>query len=262
MTVLAVPAGGFVVEPVEAARTGWDIEAGLVLVVAERRRMMNAPARARWEAGIDAQVAEAARIAEHGARVAVFVESSSAEPYEPAAAAVMGAFDRAGVLARCTVVRSGDTISTGLPEGVAAWRSPHNPPLRADSTQIVIGGVGSRARQYGPRERRERGMACEFSMSAEMWHLCTGETWWAPPGDWTDAGIAYDAARRLVALHTYDGETVAVLAPSLAAASAAVQLGRGCVVAAGSAPQAQRIAAGLAELTSTGGADAGEAGAL
>ena len=247
-----MPAGGFVVEPVEAADTGWRIEAGLVLVVVERRRMMNAPARARWEASIDAVMAEAARVAEKGARVAVFVESSSAEPFEPTPDAVVAAFERAGVMPRCTMVRVVDAAGTGLPEGVAAWRSPHNPPLRATSTQIVVGGVGSRARLYGPRERRARGMASEYSVSAEMWHLCTGDTWWAPQGDWIDGGIPHDAAKRLVALHTYEGETVAVLAPSLAAASAAIELGRGCVVAAGSEREASRIADAL---TANGGPD-------
>ena len=210
--------------------------------------MMNPYGRAKWDANIDAVVAEAARIAEHGGRIAVFVESSSAVPFEPAANAVVEAFKRAGVEPRCETVWYEDSASEGLPEGVRAWRSPHNLPQRAVSRRIVMGTVGSRARDGVPKERRERGLPHRFDMEASVWHRDTSDVWVAERDDWVDAGIPGGAASRLIALQTYEGETVAVLAASASAAVAALELGRGCVVAAGDAEQTSRIAAAVARV--------------
>ena len=243
----------FVVEGCSAVKREWRGSAALAVGLVSRRLAMYPYARGEWQSGIEDTLAAACEGVEVGGRIAVFSEGSMAQPLEPTAMPMYTAMERVGIEPRCEISWLDLGRAVGLPEGVQAWRSPHNPPSNCLQMVIAIGQVGSRAREPGPFERAEMGLSHKCTLSAREWERDIWNHWIAEMQPcWIDGGLPYEAVRRLVGLHTYEGETVLVLGASVSAAMAALDIGRGCLIAAGSESGGERVAEELAALDGDG----------
>lgn len=237
----------FLVEGCTEPKPEWRESCALAVASVSRRLAMYPYAREQWDAAVDEKVAAAAEGVEHSGRVAVFSEVSMAQPYEPSDMTVWLAMQKAGVEPRCSMRWIDAAWTAGLPEGIRAWQSPHNPPCNSFSVMITLGQVGSRAREPDPFSRAKLGLAHRSTISQREWQRDTHDVWAAEmqPG-WTEGGLPYEAVRRLVGLHTYEDDQVLILGASASAALAALHCGRSCVIAAGSEDEARRVALDIA----------------
>jgi DNA modification methylase len=173
---------------------------------------------------------ECKRVLEPGGRIAVNVANLGRKPYRSLAADVIGILQRLGLLLRGEVIwQKGEGAS-----GSCAWgsyRSPANPVLRDLTERVIIASKGRFDRALSSKARRELGLPCEVTVSADEFMAATLDLWQIPPESAKrvhhPAPFPVGLPERLIHMYTYRNDLV--IDPFLGSGStlvAAHRLGR------------------------------------
>jgi len=167
---------------------------------------------------------ECVRVLEPGARLAVNVANLGRKPYRSLAGDVTTILqDDLGLLLRGEIVWVKGEGATGS----CAWgsfRSAANPVLRDLSERVVITSKGRFDRALSRKEREERSLPFENSISREEFMEATLDVWKLRPESARRVGhpapFPVELPERLIHLYTYLGDVV--LDPFLGSGSTAV----------------------------------------
>jgi site-specific DNA-methyltransferase (adenine-specific) len=168
--------------------------------------------------------AECVRTLEPGGRIAVNVANLGRRPYRSLSADVIGILqDDLGLLLRGELIWYKQRGSSGS----CAWGSfqrPANPVLRDLTERVVIASKGRFDRAIPARQRQERGLPSEATMTREDFMEDTLDVWEIPPESAQRVGhpapFPLELPARLIDLYTYRGDLV--LDPFLGSGSTAV----------------------------------------
>ena len=238
----------FLVEGCTAPKPEWGgwAAAALAVMAVNPELAVYPYATDEWTRETASMLAGVAEAVEHGGRVAVFAQQPMAQPYEPISGPVCAAMRRASIEPRGEIAWL-EPLVAGPTQDASAEPSPHDPPMWASAATIVVGSVGSRTRHPDPYWRAELQLRWRRDISDQEWQRDTQSIWTAEMHSvWTEAGMPYEAVRRLVRLHTYPTEEVLVMGASASASIAALEAGRHCKIAAGTKAQAHRVALDIA----------------
>lgn len=175
--------------------------------------------------------AECRRVLEPGGRIAVNIANLGRKPYRSLSADVTAILqDDLGLLLRGEIL----WVKGKGANGSCAWgsyASAANPVLRDVTERIVVASKGRFDRALSRRERAERGLPFEDTISPADFREWTLDTWYFPPESARRVGhpapFPVELPRRAIELFTYRGDTV--LDPFAGAgqvALAAVESGR------------------------------------
>ena len=167
---------------------------------------------ADYLAMLEAVFAECVRTLEPGGRIAVNVANLGRKPYRSLSGDVAWILqDRLRLLLRGEVV----WIKARGATGSCAWGSfqqPANPVLRDLSERIVIAGKGRFNRALSQRQRAERGLPSEASISRDEFMEATTDLWEIAPESASRVGhpapFPVELPERLIHLYTYRGDLV------------------------------------------------------
>ena len=233
----------FVVEGCKAPQPKWRGAAALAVMAVNPGLTVYPYTTDEWTREIENTLPRVADAVKYGGQVAVFAEPTIAQPYEPIVVALRAAMRKADIdpqgeiewIAPARLAEPSDVSQT--------WRSPHDSPMSSTNTAIVMGSVGFRARDPGPRDQARLRLPHRYDISDVERRPGTQQIWPAEMhGPWTEAGLPHEAVQRLVQLHTRRPDTVLVLGASTSAGIATLQAGRRCLIAAGDDTQALRVA--------------------
>lgn len=180
---------------------------------------------------LESVFAECARVLEPGGRIAVNVANLGRKPYRSLAADITEILqDRLKLLLRGEVVWLKARGSTGS----CAWgtfQRPANPVLRDLTERVIVAGKGRFDRAVSAKERHEKEMPCDSSLSRDEFMEATTDLWEIPPESATRVGhpAPFPVALpvRLINLFTYYGDLVLdPFAGSGTTAVAALRTGR------------------------------------
>jgi len=161
---------------------------------------------------------------EPGGRIAVNVANLGRKPYRSLSADVITILqDDLGLLLRGEVIWQ-KAHGAG---GSCAWgsfRSPQNPVLRDVTERVIIAGKGRFDRAIPRKQRQERGLPSESTITSEEFLEATIDVWDIPSEIATRVGhpapFPVDLPRRLIELYTYKRDLV--LDPFMGSGSTAV----------------------------------------
>ena len=167
---------------------------------------------AAYLAMLEEVLAECVRKLEPGGRIAVNVANLGRKPYRSLSGDVASILqDRLRLLLRGEVI----WIKARGATGSCAWGSfqrPANPVLRDLSERIVIAGKGRFDRAVSPRERFERRLPSEASISRDEFMEATTDLWEIAPESASRVGhpapFPIELPERLIHLYTYRGDLV------------------------------------------------------
>ncbi len=155
---------------------------------------------------------ECRRVLEPGGRIAVNVANLGRKPYRSLSGDVTTILqDDLGFLLRGEIV----WVKGKGANGSCAWgsyASAANPVLRDLTERIVVASKGRFDRALARRERAERGLPSENTISPEHFREWTLDTWHFPPESAKRVGhpapFPAELPRRLIELFTYRGDAV------------------------------------------------------
>ena len=161
---------------------------------------------------LEAVFAECVRTLEPGGRLAVNVANLGRKPYRSLAADVVTILqDRLRLLLRGEVVWVKGRGSTGS----CAWGSfqqPGNPVLRDLTERVVVASKGRFSRALSPRQRQQRGLPWDSSLTRDEFMEATTDVWELPPERATQVGhpapFPIALPERLIHLYTYRDDLV------------------------------------------------------
>jgi site-specific DNA-methyltransferase (adenine-specific) len=152
-----------------------------------------------------------ARKLEPGGRIAVNVANLGRRPYRSQAADVLRIFEDLGLLLRGEIIWKKGEGSNGS----TAWGSfqkPSNPVFRDITERVVVASKGRFDRAISSRERAERGLPAEGSITKEAFMRDTKDVWELAPESATRVGhpapFPVALPGRLIDLYTYYGDLV------------------------------------------------------
>ncbi len=156
--------------------------------------------------------AECRRVLEPGGRIAVNVANLGRKPYRSLSGDVTTILqDDLGFLLRGEIV----WVKGKGANGSCAWgsyASAANPVLRDLTERIVVASKGRFDRALARRERAERGLPSENTISPAHFREWTLDTWHFPPESAKRVGhpapFPVELPRRLIELFTYQGDAV------------------------------------------------------
>jgi DNA modification methylase len=156
--------------------------------------------------------AECVHKLEPGGRIAVNVANLGRRPYRSLSADVIGILqDDLGLLLRGEVI----WLKARGASGSCAWgsfRSPSNPVLRDTTERVIVACKGRFDRALSARERAERGLPSEATITREEFMQNTLDVWEIPPERATRVGhpapFPVELPARLIQLYTYRGDVV------------------------------------------------------
>ena len=237
----------FLVAGCTAPDPRWRGQAALAVLAVNLELAAYPYATNEWTRKTGNMLAGIADAVEHGGRIAVFTQQWTAQPHQPIGGPVCAAMNQAGIEPRGEIAWLEPAPVTRPTQDAKAQPSPHDPPMSASTATIVVGSIGSRTRHPDPQQRAQLRLPCRSDISDQEWHRDTQSIWTAEMHSaWTEAGMPYEAVRRLVRLHTYPTETVLVMGASASASIAALEAGRHCKIAAGNEAQTHRVAQAIA----------------
>jgi len=156
--------------------------------------------------------AECVRKLEPGGRIAANVANLGRRPYRSLSADVIGILqDDLGLLLRGEII----WLKARGASGSCAWgsfRSPSNPVLRDLTERVIVASKGRFDRALSPKERAERGLPYEATITREDFMQSTLDVWEIPPERATRVGhpapFPVELPARLIQLYTYRGDVV------------------------------------------------------
>ena len=156
--------------------------------------------------------AECVRKLEPGGRIAVNVANLGRKPYRSLSADVIHILqDRLKLLLRGEVIWQKAKGANGN----CAWgsyRKPSNPVLRDLTERVIIASKGRFCRTLSQKERRERELPSETSITAEEFMEATTDIWSFQPESATRVGhpapFPVELPRRLIELYTYEEDLI------------------------------------------------------
>jgi len=156
--------------------------------------------------------AECVHKLEPGGRIAVNVANLGRRPYRSLSADVIGILqDDLGLLLRGEII----WLKARGASGSCAWgsfRSPSNPVLRDLTERVIVACKGRFDRALSARERAERGLPSEATITREDFMQNTLDVWEIPPERATRVGhpapFPVELPARLIQLYTYRGDVV------------------------------------------------------
>jgi modification methylase len=157
-------------------------------------------------------LAECCRVLEPGGRIAVNVANLGRKPYRSLSADVTSILqDDLGFLLRGEIV----WVKGKGANGSCAWgsyASAANPVLRDLTERIVVASKGRFDRAIARRERAERGLPSEDTISPSQFREWTLDTWYFPPESAKRVGhpapFPVELPRRMIELFTYRDDVV------------------------------------------------------
>lgn len=172
--------------------------------------------------------AECRRVLEPGGRIAVNVANLGRKPYRSLESDVLRILqDDLRLLPRGVIV----WLKGKGASGSCAWGSymkPSNPTLRDLTERVVVVSKGRFDRAVPWRQRQERGLPWEATITRDEFLAATLDVWEIPPASATRVGhpapFPVELPERLIHLYTYRGDTV--LDPFAGACTTAVAAAR------------------------------------
>jgi site-specific DNA-methyltransferase (adenine-specific) len=160
---------------------------------------------------------------EPGGRLAVNVANLGRKPYRSLSRDVIDILESLGLLLRGEIIWQKSHAAGGS----CAWgtyQRPGNPVLRDITERIVVASKGRFDRAVAPRDRADRGLPHEGSMTMDEFVDATTDLWDLPTESATRIGhpapFPVELPRRLIELYTYRGDLV--LDPFMGSGSTAV----------------------------------------
>jgi site-specific DNA-methyltransferase (adenine-specific) len=166
---------------------------------------------------------ECRRVLEPGGRICVNVANLGRKPYRSLAKDVWVILEALGFLPRGEIVWIKAAGSAGNCAW-GSWMSAANPALRDVTERILVASKGRFDRAVPWRQRQQRGMPWESTISRDDFMEWTLDTWQMRPEQARRLGhpapFPVELPRRLIELYTYRGDVV--LDPFLGAGTTAV----------------------------------------
>ncbi|MBM4319472.1 MAG: site-specific DNA-methyltransferase [Deltaproteobacteria bacterium] len=161
---------------------------------------------------------------EPGGRIAVNVANLGRRPYRSLSADVIRILqDDLQLLLRGEIIWRKAAGASGS----CAWGSfcsPANPVLRDLSERVIVASKGRFDRAGSPARRRQQGLPCEATLTADEFMAATLDVWDIPPESARRVGhpapFPVELPQRLIGLYTFRGDLV--LDPFLGSGSTAV----------------------------------------
>lgn len=223
--------GEFDVQIADAAATPWpDGCAGLVISTfppSPRDRH----GHKRWIGRIDAIVAEAARLLEHGGRFAALLLPSAESPSVGNGSNLLLPFKSSGLLPLGRFTFASYLTPQQPPEDKNGPRHTSGPPRSPLQAHLILGERCAHARctsSYGGIQRGLRGL---YSINPEPWRRYIGATLSRLLNESSDGAISPEAASWLISRHSYEDAIVVCLTGEARAATVAVSDCRRCLLA-------------------------------
>jgi DNA modification methylase len=167
---------------------------------------------------------EGRRVLEPGGRMAVNVANLGRKPYRSLSADVIGILqDDLGLLLRGEIIWQKAKGATGS-IAVGSYLSAANPVVRDVTERVVIASKGRFDRAIPRKEREQRGLPFENTITKEEFFQATLDVWELRPEHARRVGhpapFPVELPERLIQLYTYRGDVV--LDPFLGSGSTAV----------------------------------------